>query len=116
MMSEDEEYSDEELEEIRRRRYSEYQRAAGDEQRQSESRRQFEAQKQAALKQILSPEARQRLTNIRMVKPEFAEQIELQLIQLAQSGRLKVPIGDDQLKEALARLQSSRKEIRIRRA
>lgn len=116
MMSEDEEYSDEELEEIRRRRYSDYQRAAVEDQRQSESRRQFEAQKQAALKQILSPEARQRLTNIRMVKPEFAEQVELQLIQLAQSGRLKVPISDAQLKEALARLQSSRKEIRIRRA
>jgi programmed cell death protein 5 len=51
-----------------------------------------------------------------MVKPDFADQIELQLIQLAQSGRIKVPITDDQLKEALARLQSSRKEIRIRRA
>ena len=116
MMSEDEEYSDEELEEIRRRRYSDLQRAAMDEQKQSESRKQFEAQKQTVLKQILTPEARQRLTNIRMVKPEFADQIEVQLIQLAQSGRIKVPISDEQLKEALARLQSSRKEIRIRRA
>jgi programmed cell death protein 5 len=116
MMSNDEDYSDEELTEIRRRRYSDLQRAALDEQRQSESRRQFEAQKQSALKQIMTPEARQRLTNIRMVKPEFAEQIEMQLIQLAQTGRIKVPISDDQLKEALAKLQSSRKEIRIRRA
>jgi programmed cell death protein 5 len=116
MMSDDEEYSDDELEEIRRRRYSDLQRAAVEEQRQAESRRQFEAQKQAALKLILTPEARQRLTNIRMVKPEFADQIELQLIQLAQSGRIKIPIGDEQLKEALARMQSSRKEIRIRRA
>ncbi len=116
MMSEDDEYSDEELEGIRRRRYSDLQRAAVDEQRQAESRRQFEAQKQSVLKQILTPEARQRLTNIRMVKPEFADQIELQLIQLAQSGRIKVPISDEQLKEALGRLQSSRKEIRIRRA
>jgi programmed cell death protein 5 len=115
-MSEDDEYSDEELEAIRRRRYSDLQRAAVEEQRQAETHRQFEAQKQAALKQILTPEARQRLTNIRMVKPEFADQIEMQLIQLAQSGRIKVPIGDDQLKEALARLQSQRKEIRIRRA
>ncbi len=115
MMSNDEEYSDEELTEIRRRRYSDLQRAAVDEQRQSESRRQFDAQKQAALKQIMTPEARQRLTNIRMVKPEFADQIEMQLIQLAQTGRIKVPISDDQLKEALAKLQSSRKEIRIRR-
>jgi programmed cell death protein 5 len=115
-MAEEDEYSDGELDAIRRRRYSELQRAAMDEQRQSEARRQFDAQKQAALKQILTPEARQRLTNIRMVKPDFADQIELQLIQLAQSGRIKVPITDDQLKEALARLQSSRKEIRIRRA
>jgi programmed cell death protein 5 len=114
-MAEEDEYSDEELDAIRRRRYSELQRAAMDEQRQLEARRQFDAQKQAALKQILTPEARQRLTNIRMVKPDFADQIELQLIQLAQSGRIKVPITDDQLKEALARLQSSRKEIRIRR-
>lgn len=115
-MSEGDEYSDEELEALRQRRYSDLQRAAIEEQRQAGSRRQFEAQKQAVLKQILTPEARQRLTNIRMVKPEFAEQIELQLIQLAQTGRIKVPITDDQLKEALARLQSQRKEIRIRRA
>jgi len=115
-LSEGDEYSDEELDALRQRRYSELQRAAMDEQRQAESRRQYEAQKQAALKQILTPEARQRLTNIRMVKPEFADQVELQLIQLAQSGRVKLPISDDQLKEALAKLQSSRKEIRIRRA
>ena len=116
MMNEDDDYSDEELNAIRQRRYSELQRAAADEQRQSEARRQFEAQKQAALKQILTPEARQRLTNIRMVKPDFAEQVEVQLIQLAQSGRIKLPISDDQLKDALAKLQSNRKEIRIRRA
>ena len=116
MMSEEDEYSDEELNAIRQRRYSELQRAAMDEQRQAETRKQYDAQKQAALRQILTPEARQRLTNIRMVKPEFADQVELQLIQLAQSGRVKLPISDDQLKDALAKLQSSRKEIRIRRA
>ena len=115
-MDEENDYSDEELNAIRQRRYSELQRSAMDEQRQAEARRQFDAQKQAALKLILTPEARQRLTNIRMVKPEFADQVEIQLIQLAQSGRVKVPISDDQLKEALAKLQSQRKEIRIRRA
>jgi len=116
MSYEDSDYTDEELNEIRRRRYAELQRAAIDEQRQAETRRQIEAQKQALLKQILTAEARQRLTNIRMVKPEFAEQIELQLIQLAQTGRIKIPITDDQLKDALARLQSQKKDIRIRRA
>ncbi len=115
-MSEDDEYSDEELELLRQRRYSDLQRAAAVEQRQAESRRHLEAQKEAALKQILTPEARQRLNNIKIVKPEFAEQIELQLIQLAQTGKVKVPITDDQLKEALAKIQSQKKEIRIRRA
>jgi programmed cell death protein 5 len=115
MINGDDEYSDEELEALRRRRYSELQRSAVDEQRQTESRRQFEAQKQAVLKQILTPEARQRLTNIRMVKPEFADQVELQLIQLAQAGRISLPITDEQLKEALGKLQSQRKDIKIRR-
>lgn len=116
MMDDQSEYSDEELNAIRQRRYSELQRSAVEEQSQAEARRQFDAQKQAALKLILTPEARQRLTNIRMVKPEFADQVEMQLIQLAQTGRVKVPISDDQLKDALAKLQSQRKEIRIRRA
>ncbi len=115
-MSEGDEYTDEELEILRQRRYSNLQRSSVEEQRQSEARRQLEEEKQAALKLILTPEARQRLANIKMVKPEFAEQIELQLIQLAQQGRVKVPISDAQLKEALARVQSQRKEIRIRRA
>jgi programmed cell death protein 5 len=61
------------------------------------------------------PEARQRLTNIKMVRPEFAEHLELQLMQLAQSGKVSLPISDQQLKEALARMQSQRREIRIRR-
>lgn len=76
---------------------------------------QVEVQKQAILRRILSPEARQRLTNLKMVKPDFAEQIELQLIQLAQAGRLKIPVTDEQLKEILARLQSQRRDIKIRR-
>jgi programmed cell death protein 5 len=111
-----EEVDDEELELIRRKRMSELQRAIAEEQQKADVQQEIEVQKQLMLRKILSPEARQRLTNIRMVKPEFAAQLELQLIQLAQTGRLRIPIGDAQLKEALAHLQSQRKEIRIRRA
>lgn len=113
-LSEDE-MSDEELELIRRRKMADLQRAASDEQRKAQAQQALEAQKQAILRRILTQEARQRLTNIRMVKPEFAEQLELQLIQLAQTGRLKLPITDAQLKDTLARLQSQRKDITIRR-
>jgi programmed cell death protein 5 len=107
--------SDEELEQLRRRRIAELQRAAADEERRAEVQQQVEVQKQAILKRILTMEARQRLTNIKMVKPEFADQLELQLIQLAQSGRVKLPISDAQLKDALVRIQSQRKDIKIRR-
>jgi len=100
-----------ELEEIRRRKLIEMQRRLGDEQK----RAQVETAKQTALRQILTPEARQRLTNIKMVKPDFAEQIELQLIQIAQSGRVNLPITDEQLKAILVKLQSERRNIRIRR-
>jgi len=111
-----EELSEEELEYLRKRRLSGYQRALADEERKAQVQQQVESQKQALLRAILTPEARQRLTNIKMVKPEFAEQLEMQLIQLAQAGKVQAPITDAQLRDILARLQSQRRDIKIRRA
>jgi len=104
------------LELLRRRRMAELQRAAAEEQRRAQAKEQVEVQKQAVLRQILTPEARQRLANIKMVKPEFADQLEMQLIQLVQSGRVSVPITDSQLKDALVKIQSQKRDIRIRRS
>ena len=107
--------SDEELDQIRRRKLLAMQQRMGDDQKQAQAERQLEAQKQALLRQILSPEARQRLTNLNMVKPEFTEQLELQLIQLAQAGKLPIPLSDAQLKQILLQLQSRKRETKIRR-
>ena len=107
--------SDEALDEIRRKKLLAMQQRMGDDQKQAQMERQLEAQKQALLRQILSPEARQRLTNLNMIKPEFTQQLELQLIQLAQSGKLPIPISDAQLKQILIQLQSRKRETKIRR-
>lgn len=103
---------DEELERIKQRKMAELQEKMAEE----EARRQRELERQAAMRVILTPEARQRLANLRLVKPELVAQIEEYLLQLANSGRIKMPISDDVLKEILGRLTSSRRrEIRIRR-
>ena len=107
--------SDEELELIRQKKLAELQNSSVDEQRGDRAQERLEAQKQALLRTILTTEARQRLTNIRMVRPEFAEQLELQLIQLAQTGRIRTPLNDDQLKETLRRMQSQKRDFTIRR-
>lgn len=108
--------SDEELRRLRERRLLEIQA----QQRQAEelrrTREEAEVQKQALLRRILTPEARQRLTNIRMVRPDYAEQLEVQLIQVAQSRRVRLPITDDMLKRMLAQIENQQhRDIRIRR-
>ncbi|MDH5441197.1 MAG: DNA-binding protein, partial [Candidatus Bathyarchaeota archaeon] len=90
---------DEELEEIRRRRLQELQKQLAQEQQEVEIEQRLDAQKQSMLRRILTSEARQRLTNLKIARPQFASQIELQLIQIAQQGRINLPITDEQLKE-----------------
>jgi programmed cell death protein 5 len=109
------EEDEEELEELRRRKLLALQQKVSDEQRQAQIEQQVELQKQELLKKILTPEARQRLTNLRMVRPEFTDQLELQLIQLAQQRKLPIPLSDEQLKQILAQLQAQKRETKIRR-
>jgi len=107
--------SEGELDALRKRRMLELQQRMVDEQKQVQAQQQSEGQKNALLRRILSPEARRRLTNLKMVKPEFTQQLELQLIQLSQQGRINVPITDEQLKELLVKLQSNKRDYTIRR-
>jgi programmed cell death protein 5 len=107
--------SDEELEDLRRRKLSALQRQVSDEQRDAQSQQQLEAQKQALLRNILTQEARQRLTNLKMVRPEFTDQLELQLIQLAQQGKIAIPLSDERLRQILVQLQSRKREPKIMR-
>lgn len=66
------------------------------------------------LRMTLTSEARQRLTNVRMVKPELANAIEEYIVQLVSAGKLKRVIDDDQLKEMLSALQGKKRDFKIR--
>jgi len=98
---------DEELEELKLRKLAEMRRRI-------EEERERRARIEAILRQILTPEARERLFNLRLVKPELARALEEQLILLAQSGRVPVPITDEFLKRLLSELyEQTRKDTRI---
>ena len=76
---------------------------------------QFNAQKDTLLKQILSSEARLRLNNVKMVKPELANMVENYLLGLASQGRAPGQITDEQLKQILLSAQQPKKDFKINR-
>ena len=76
---------------------------------------QINAQKDILLKQILSPEARLRLNNVKMVKPDLANMVENYLLGLASQGRSPGQITDDQLKQILLSAQQPKKDFKINR-
>ena len=71
--------------------------------------------REAALRMALTSEARQRLANVRMVRPDLANTVEEYVIQLASSGKLRSAVDDEQVKQMLAALQERKREIKIRR-
>ena len=73
------------------------------------------AQKEQILKQILSPEARMRLNNIKMVKPELSDLVEQYLIGMASQGKMDSQISDEQLKQILLSIQQPRRDFKINR-
>ncbi len=104
---------DDELAMIRQRKLAALREQASREQAEQEQAAELEAQKEAILRQILEPDARTRLANIKMVRPQFAEQIEIQLIQLATSGRLRGKVTDEQLKSLLQQIQARERERKV---
>jgi programmed cell death protein 5 len=110
---------EEELENIRRRKLEELRQQTVQQKIAETQQDEYEKKKYQLMRQILSQEGRQRLENIRIVKPQFAEQIEMQLIQLFQSGRLRgaTPLSDSDFKKILEQLtaRTQKKEFNIKK-
>ena len=110
---------DAELEELRRRKMAELQASAAQSQAEQAANAQAHAQQDAAkraiLRQILTEEARARLTRLAMARPEVASSVEDQLVYLAQSGRVRGQIDDATLRDLLARIVPAKRDIKIER-
>ena len=76
---------------------------------------QINAQKDMLLKQLLSSEARLRLNNVKMVKPDLANMVENYLLGLASQGRSPSQITDDLLKKIILSAQQPKKDFKINR-
>ena len=73
------------------------------------------AMREGVLRMALTSEARQRLANVKMVRPDLASSIEEYVIQLASAGKLKRALDDAEVKQLLASLQERKRDISIRR-
>ena len=109
----------EDIEEIRKRKLMELQKRYLEQQKAQEEaikqEMEIEAQINAIMRKILTPEARERLGRVKLVKPELARQVELILVQLYQAGQIREPIDDAKLKKILAQIDArTRRDFRIK--
>ena len=76
---------------------------------------QLKAQKEMMLKQVLSSDARLRLNNVRMVKPDLADLVENYILNLSVQGKISGQISDEQLKQILASAQQPKRDFKFNR-
>jgi len=109
--------SDDELEELRKKKMEQLkeQQEGGEGEAQEAAQQQAEAQKKAILRQHLTDGARKRLNTVKMSKPQVGEQVEQQVVALAQSGRIGDQIDEEQMKELLSELTPDSKSFDIKR-
>ncbi|CAB3378439.1 Hypothetical predicted protein [Cloeon dipterum] len=75
--------------------------------------RQQNEMKNSMLSQILSQDARARLNTLQIAKPEKARQVETMLISMAQRGRIQGQLGEEQLKNILENVSSSKSQSTV---
>ena len=114
--------ADDELAKLRAQRMAQIQSqleeqaaAQADAEIQKESQQAAVAQLDAAMKTILTPDARSRLASLNLVNPELTTRVKTHLASLSNDNKIATPVNDQQLKRILAGLNENRRETSIRR-
>jgi len=76
---------------------------------------QLKAQKEIMLKKVLAADARFRLNNVRMVKPDLADLVENYILNLTAQGKITGQISDEQLKQILLSVQQPKRDFKFNR-
>ena len=86
-----------------------------DQQKAAEEQKKQEEAREQMINQILSPEAKERLGRIKLVKPEKARNVEDMLIIMARQHNIGAQVSDDQFKEILDKVSQNeeKKEVKI---
>tara|TARA_B100001564_G_C20486029_1_gene599350 strand:- start:273 stop:632 length:360 start_codon:yes stop_codon:yes gene_type:complete len=114
--------ADDELAQLRAQRMAQIQSqleeqaaAQADAEIQKESQQAAMAQLDAAMKTILTPDARSRLASLNLVNPDLTTRVKSHLATLSNDNKIAIPVNDMQLKRILGGLSESRRETSIRR-
>ena len=105
----------EELDQLRKQRLEELKQKMGQQQSAEGQANEAEMQLDAVLRQVLSPEAKARLSNVQLVNRELYLKAAQTIVYIARSGKLQQKISDEELKRLLEKLQPKKKEINIKR-
>ncbi|HEY4699023.1 MAG TPA: DNA-binding protein [Nitrososphaerales archaeon] len=72
------------------------------------------AMREGIIRMIFTSEARERLTNVRLVKPDVAQVVEDNVIRLVSAGKVKPPVSDEDVKRLLMSFQQPKREFKIK--
>ena len=114
--------ADDELAQLRAQRMAQIQSqleeqaaAQADAEIQKESQQAAIAQLDAAMKTILTPDARSRLASLNLVNTELTTRVKTHLATLSNENKIVTPVNDLQLKRILGGLSEGKRETSIRR-
>ncbi len=82
---------------------------------EAQARAQAEAQIRSVMRQVLEPAAYERLSNIKISSPDVYSKLVQMIAYLYQNGQLRGKLSEEQLKQLVGKILSTRRETTIRR-